>query len=259
MSGPSVLPTYQNSDGALESLIEKEPPKEYGAVTTEDSDDSMFSRKNKVKTGTIFVLSLVIAIFLLRSVFASPQTPNTTYNSVGVNSDGFLPPSSPSSVQEVIASSDVADSIVYAQPDSVSTDVDASYIVEETPVAAAEVVTPAATGDEPSYVEEVVVEAPAAPVEEEPAVSSEEPAVEETVAAAEPEADVAAAETVVIEETPAPTPLPTPLPSAPPPTAVPSKLVVRPSSGPTAAMQIKSDQLKRMRSDSRLAPLSMSL
>ena len=256
MSGPSVLPTYQNSDGALESLIEKEPPKEYGAVTTEDGDDSMFSRKNKVKTGTIFVLSLVIAIFLLRSVFASPQTPNTTYNSVGVNSDGFLPPSSPSSVQEVIASSDVADSIVYAQPDSVSTDVDASYIVEETPAAAAEVVTPVATGDEPSYVEEVVV---AAPVEEEPTVSSEEPAAEETVAAAEAEADVAAAETVVIEETPAPTPLPTPLPSAPPPTAVPSKLVVRPSSGPTAAMQIKSDQLKRMRSDSRLAPLSMSL
>ena len=256
MSGPSVLPTYQNSDGALESLIEKEPPKEYGAVTTEDGNDSMFSRKNKVKTGTIFVLSLVIAIFLLRSVFASPQTPNTTYNSVGVNSDGFLPPSSPSSVQEVIASSDVADSIVYAQPDSVSTDVDASYIVEETPAAAAEVVTPVASGDEPSYVEEVVV---AAPVEEEPTVSSEEPAAEETVAAAEAEADVAAAETVVIEETPAPTPLPTPLPSAPPPTAVPSKLVVRPSSGPTAAMQIKSDQLKRMRSDSRLAPLSMSL
>lgn len=255
-----MLPTYQNAgDGALESLIEKEPPKEYGAVTTEDrdGDNSLFSKKNKVKTGTVFVLSLVIAVFLLRSVFASPQAANNTYNSVGVNPDGFLPP--PSSVQGVIASSDVADSIVYAQPDSVSTDVEASYIVEETPASAVtENITPAETGDEPSYVEDVTVAVPAVePVEEEPVAAYEEPAATEADQTAVIEAvEEPAVEEVVVIETPEPTPEPT---TAPEPTQAPSKLVVRPSQGPTAAMQINPAQLKRMRSDSRLAPLSMSL
>ena len=240
MSGPSVLPTYQN-DGVLESLIEKEPPKEYGVVTSTD-DNSIFSKKNKVKTGTIFVVALVISVFLLRTII----TPKAeVYNGAGVTPDGFPAVSAPNSVQDVIASSDASSaSIVYTEPDSISTDVEASYIIdipsEETTTTVEEVNVETGAVEEP----EVVI---AEPVVVEPVIT--EPIVAEPIVA-EPSVEVVVAPVIVPDPTLAPVSPPTPAPSA---------AVVKPSMAPTSAMQLTTAQLKRIRSDSRLSPLSMSM
>lgn len=236
MSGPSVLPTYQN-DGVLESLIEKEPPKEYGVVTSTD-DNSIFGKKNKVKTGTIFVVALVISIFLLRTII----TPKAeVYNGAGVTPDGFPAASAPNSVQDVIASSDASSaSIIYTEPDSISTDVEASYIID---VPAEETTT---------TVEEVNVETGA--VEEPEVIVVAEPVITEPIVAepivAEPAVEVVVAPVIVPDPTLAP---------VSPPTSAPSAAVVKPSMAPTSAMQLTTAQLKRIRSDSRLSPLSMSM
>ena len=251
MSGQSVLPTYQN-DGVLESLIEKEPPKEYGVVASPD-DSSIFSKKNKVKTGTIFVVALVISVFLLRTVLSPKQT--EVYNNAGVSPDGFPGGLPSNSVQDVIASSDASSaSIVYTAPDSITTDVEASYIID---VPAAETTTTVEEVNVETGAVDAVQPEPVAEPEPEPAPAAEPVAVTEPVIVTEPVVEEPAAE-VIIAPVAVPVPDPTLAPVSPP-TPVPSKEVVRPSMAPTAAMQITVAQLKKMRSDARLAPLSMSM
>ena len=246
MSGQeSVLPTYQSvPDSALESLIEKQ---EYGAPTAAaDDGNGIFSKKNKIKAGTVFVLALVIAIFTLRAGFFGNKAQE--YNSVGVSPEGFPA----NSVQGVIANNDVnpIGTIISEQQDIVTTDVDASYIdVIQVPA------EPAAPVVESS--EEVVEE-------EEEEAAAEVAAVEEVVEVAEEPSEevveVAVSEPVYEPPVLAPVPDPTSYPVAPP-TTVPTMKIqpTNPTGAPTAAMQINAAQLKRMRSDSRLSPLSMSM
>ena len=228
-------------------MIEKEPPKEYGVVSSPD-DSSIFSKKNKVKTGTIFVVALVISVFLLRTVLSPKQA--EVYNNAGVSPDGFPGGLPSNSVQDVIASSDASSaSIVYTAPDTISTDVEASYIIDvpavETPATVEEVNVETGAVEAPEVVA-VQPEPVAEPVVTEPVVAEPVVVVEEPAAA-----EVIIAPVVVVPD-------PTLAPVSPP-TLAPSKEVVRPSMAPTAAMQITVAQLKKMRSDARLAPLSMSM
>ena len=254
MSGQeSVLPTYQSvPDSALESLIEKETKQEYGAsAVVADDGNGIFSKKNKIKAGTVFVLALVIAIFTLRAGFFGQKAQE--YNTVGVSPDGF--PSN--SVQGVIANNDVnpIGAIISEQQDIVITDVDASYIdVIQVPS------EPAAPVVESSA--EVVEEEEEAAIEqqqEEEAAAEESAAEEVSEVVEEPTEEVV--EVAVIEPVYEPVPDPTGYPVAPP-TAAPTDgraQPTKPTAAPTAAMQINAAQLKRMRSDSRLSPLSMSM
>ena len=251
MSGQeSVLPTYQSvPDSALESLIEKETKQEYGAsAAVADDGNGIFNKKNKVKAGTVFVLALVIAIFTLRAGFFGKKAQE--YNTVGVSPEGFPA----NSVQGVIANNDVnpIGTIISEQQEEVTTDVDASYIeVIQVPS------EPAAPVVESS--EEVVEEEEEAAVEQQQEeAAAEEAAEEETSEVIEPTDEVAVVEPVY---EPPVLPDPTAYPVAPPTTAPSNGRAqpTNPTGAPTAAMQINAAQLKRMRSDSRLSPLSMSM
>ena len=254
MSGQeSVLPTYQSvPDSALESLIEKETKQEYGAsAVVADDGNGIFSKKNKIKAGTVFVLALVIAIFTLRAGFFGQKAQE--YNTVGVSPDGF--PSN--SVQGVIANNDVnpIGAIISEQQDIVITDVDASYIdVIQVPS------EPAAPVVESSA--EVVEEEEEAAIEQQQEEeAAEESAAEEVSEVVEEPTEEEVVEVAVIEPVYEPVPDPTGYLVAPP-TAAPTDgraQPTKPTAAPTAAMQINAAQLKRMRSDSRLSPLSMSM
>jgi hypothetical protein len=131
--------------------------------------------------------------------------------------------------------------------------VEASYIIDVPAVEATttveEVNVETGVVDEPAV---VVVTAPEPEPEPEPVVTA--PVVVAPIVA-EPVVEEPAVE-VVVEPVVVPDPTLAPVS---PPTPAPSAAVVKPSMAPTAAMQLTVAQLKKMRSDSRLAPLSMSM
>ena len=192
-------------------------------------------------------MALVIAIFTLRAGFFGKKAQE--YNTVGVSPEGFPA----NSVQGVIANNDVnpIGTIISEQQEEVTTDVDASYIeVIQVP---SEPAAPVVESSEEVVEEEEEAEA----VEQQQEEAAEDAAEEETTEVIEPTEEVAVVEPVYEPPVPDPTGYP-----VAPPTVAPSNgraQPTNPTGAPTAAMQINAAQLKRMRSDSRLSPLSMSM